>query len=187
MFPRRRKFSNAPNDIHPNRRRAVLTCRNSVPNCYLLPAHVVKLWQLNNCKESRAGIGADDITRCKRRDRWAPGDGSSSDGTQMVEAHIRCRVAAPGDAAAIFGVLAEVAAEIPLLMDTSDRRWPAIHVPIAPKWPPAAMPSETSLAALAKDGRCGIEHLDDVRTWMKGGLQITSIPGTSVGEDSVPL
>ena len=40
----------------------------------------------------------------------------------MVEAHIRCRVAAPGDAAAIFGVLAEVAPEIPLLMDTSERR-----------------------------------------------------------------
>jgi Trypsin-like peptidase domain len=61
--------------------------------------------------------------------------------------------------------------------------WPAIHVPIAPKWP---MPSETCLAALAKDGWCGIEHLDDVRTWMKDGLQITSIPGTSVGEDSDP-
>ena len=40
----------------------------------------------------------------------------------MVEAHIRCRVAARGDAAEIFAVLAEAAPEIPLLMDTSERR-----------------------------------------------------------------
>ncbi len=40
----------------------------------------------------------------------------------MVEAPIRCRVAARGDAAGIFTVLAEVAPEIPLLMDTSERR-----------------------------------------------------------------
>lgn len=40
----------------------------------------------------------------------------------MVEAHVHCRVAARGDAAGIFAVLAEVAPEIPLLMDTSERR-----------------------------------------------------------------
>ena len=62
--------------------------------------------------------------------------------------------------------------------------WPASYVPIAPKWPPAAMPSETSLGALAKDGRCGIEHLDDVRTWMEDGLQIVSISDPNVGKDS---
>ena len=62
--------------------------------------------------------------------------------------------------------------------------WPAIHVPIAPKWPPAAMPSETSLAALAKDGRYGIEHLDGVRTRVKDGLRITSISDTNVGKNS---
>jgi len=40
----------------------------------------------------------------------------------MVEVHIHCHVAAPGDAAGIFGVLAEVAREIPLLIDTRERR-----------------------------------------------------------------
>ena len=40
----------------------------------------------------------------------------------MVEAYIRCRVAARGDAAGIFAVLAEAAPEIPLLMDTSEQR-----------------------------------------------------------------
>jgi hypothetical protein len=40
----------------------------------------------------------------------------------MVEAHIHCRVAAADDAAGIFRVLAEVAPEIPLLMDTGERR-----------------------------------------------------------------
>ncbi len=40
----------------------------------------------------------------------------------MVEAHIHCRVAAPGDAAGIFGVLEQVASEIPLLIDTRERR-----------------------------------------------------------------
>jgi ribosomal protein S18 acetylase RimI-like enzyme len=46
----------------------------------------------------------------------------NSESGRMVEAHIRCRVAAPGDAAEIFGVLAEVAPEIPLLLDTVERR-----------------------------------------------------------------
>jgi len=40
----------------------------------------------------------------------------------MVEAHVHCCVAARGDAAGIFAVLGEVAPEIPLLMDTSERR-----------------------------------------------------------------
>ena len=40
----------------------------------------------------------------------------------MVEAHIQCRVAAPDDAVGIFGVLAEVAQEIPLRIDTGERR-----------------------------------------------------------------
>jgi hypothetical protein len=78
----------------------------------------------------------------------------------------------------LIGVISSGLDESPSFVSLS---WPAIHVPIAPKWP---MPSETSLAALAKDGWCGIEHLDDVRTWMKDGLQITSIVGTNVGEDS---
>jgi ribosomal protein S18 acetylase RimI-like enzyme len=40
----------------------------------------------------------------------------------MVEAHIHCRVAAPDDAAGVFRVLTEVAPEIPLLIDTRERR-----------------------------------------------------------------
>jgi ribosomal protein S18 acetylase RimI-like enzyme len=40
----------------------------------------------------------------------------------MVEAHIHCRVAAPGDAAGVFRVLAEVAPEIPLLIDTREHQ-----------------------------------------------------------------
>ena len=40
----------------------------------------------------------------------------------MVEANIHCRVAAPVDAAGILGVLAEVAPEIPLLIDTPERQ-----------------------------------------------------------------
>ena len=40
----------------------------------------------------------------------------------MVEALDRCRVAAADDAEGIFRVLAEVAPEIPLLIDTSERR-----------------------------------------------------------------
>lgn len=50
------------------------------------------------------------------------GDSWSSDGRRMVEALDRCRVAAADDAAGIFRVLAEVAPEIPLLMDTGERR-----------------------------------------------------------------
>jgi S1-C subfamily serine protease len=53
--------------------------------------------------------------------------------------------------------------------------WPATYVPIAPKWPPAAMPVETSLGALARAG-FGIEHLDDVETWWtEDGHQMVSI------------
>src|SRR5580698_7567565 len=51
------------------------------------------------------------------------------------------------------------------------------------RWPPAAMPSETSLGALAKDDRCGIEHLDDVRTWMNGEHWMVSISDPDVGKD----
>jgi ribosomal protein S18 acetylase RimI-like enzyme len=40
----------------------------------------------------------------------------------MVEAHIHYRVVAADDAAGIFRVLAEVAPEIPLLIDTNERR-----------------------------------------------------------------
>lgn len=54
--------------------------------------------------------------------------------------------------------------------------WPASYVPIAPKWPPVAMPSATSLGALAKQGLCGIEHLDDVSAWMEDGHWMVSIP-----------
>jgi hypothetical protein len=65
--------------------------------------------------------------------------------------------------------------------------WPATYVPIAPKWPPAAMPSETSLDALAKDGRCGIEQLDDERTWMEDGHQMVSISDPNLGKESNPV
>ena len=61
--------------------------------------------------------------------------------------------------------------------------WPATYVPIAPKWPPAAMPAETSLGALAKEGRCGIEHLDDVLTWVEDGRLMVSISDPNVGKD----
>jgi ribosomal protein S18 acetylase RimI-like enzyme len=40
----------------------------------------------------------------------------------MVEVQVHCRMAAPGDAAGIFSVLAEAAPEIPLLIDTAERR-----------------------------------------------------------------
>jgi ribosomal protein S18 acetylase RimI-like enzyme len=40
----------------------------------------------------------------------------------MIEAHLHYRVAAPGDSEGIFDVLAEVAPEIPLLIDTRERR-----------------------------------------------------------------
>ena len=40
----------------------------------------------------------------------------------MVEAHIHCRKAAPSDTLGIFGLLEEVAPEIPLLIDTGERR-----------------------------------------------------------------
>lgn len=62
--------------------------------------------------------------------------------------------------------------------------WPATYVPIAPKWPPAAMPAETSLGSLAKEGRCGIEHLDDVLTWTEDGHLMVSISDPNVGKDS---
>jgi S1-C subfamily serine protease len=53
--------------------------------------------------------------------------------------------------------------------------WPAIYVPIAPKWPPVAMPAETSLGALGLAG-FEIEHLDDVQTWWtEDGHQMVSI------------
>lgn len=50
------------------------------------------------------------------------GNSWSSDGRLMVEALVHCRVAAPGDAAGICGVLTEVAPEIPLLIDTRERQ-----------------------------------------------------------------
>jgi hypothetical protein len=81
----------------------------------------------------------------------------------------------------LVGVISSGLNESPSFVSLS---WPVIHVPIAPKWPPAAMPSETSLAALAKDGRYGIEHLDRMRTWVKDGLRMTSISDTNVGENS---
>lgn len=62
--------------------------------------------------------------------------------------------------------------------------WPATYVPIAPKWPPGSMPLETSLGALAKDGLCGIEHLDDVCTWMEGEHRWVSISDPNIGKDS---
>jgi GNAT superfamily N-acetyltransferase len=40
----------------------------------------------------------------------------------MVEVQVHCRMAARGDAAGIFSVLAEAAPEIPLLIDTAERR-----------------------------------------------------------------
>lgn len=81
----------------------------------------------------------------------------------------------------LIGVISSGLDDLPSFVSLS---WPASYVPIAPKWPPAAMPSETSLGALAKDGRYGIEHLDDVRTWMEDGLRMVSISDPNVGQDS---
>jgi hypothetical protein len=81
----------------------------------------------------------------------------------------------------LIGVISSGLDESPSFVSLS---WPASYVPIAPKWPPGAMPSETSLGALAKDGRCGIEHLDDVRTWMEDGHWMVSISDPNVGKDS---
>jgi hypothetical protein len=54
--------------------------------------------------------------------------------------------------------------------------WPATYVPIAPKWPPKLSEGSTSLGALAKQGLCGIEHLDDVIGWQTDdGHQMVSI------------
>ena len=78
----------------------------------------------------------------------------------------------------LIGVVSSGLNESPSFVSLS---WPAIYVPIAPKWPPATMPSETSLGALATDGRCGIEHLDDVRTWMEDGVRMVSISAPNVG------
>jgi hypothetical protein len=81
----------------------------------------------------------------------------------------------------LIGVISSGLNESPSFVSLS---WPASYVPIAPKWPPAAMPSETSLGALAKDGRCGIEHLDDLDTWMEDGHWMVSISDPNVGKDS---
>jgi len=54
--------------------------------------------------------------------------------------------------------------------------WPATYVPIAPKWPPGLSQAETTLGALAREGLAGIDHLDDVETWIDGdGRQMVSI------------
>jgi hypothetical protein len=54
--------------------------------------------------------------------------------------------------------------------------WPAIYVPIAPKWPPKLLEGPTSLGVLAKQGLSGIDHLGDVVTWQTDdGLQMVSI------------
>ena len=54
--------------------------------------------------------------------------------------------------------------------------WPATYVPVSPKWPPMLSRAQTSLAALAKEGLCGIEHLDDVVTWWSAdGHEMVSI------------
>jgi hypothetical protein len=56
--------------------------------------------------------------------------------------------------------------------------WPAIYVPITPKWPPKLSERPTSLGALAKQGLCGIENLDDVVTWQTDdGHHMVSISG----------
>ena len=79
----------------------------------------------------------------------------------------------------LIGVISSGLDESPSFVSLS---WPAIYVPIAPKWPPATKPSETSLAALAKDGWCGIEYLDNVRTWLEGQVQMMSISDPNVGK-----
>jgi Trypsin-like peptidase domain len=56
--------------------------------------------------------------------------------------------------------------------------WPATYAPIAPKWPPKLAQESTSLGAMAKQGLCGIEHLDDVVAWQTDdGQQMVSISG----------
>lgn len=73
----------------------------------------------------------------------------------------------------LIGVISSGFHEPPSFVSLS---WPATYVPIAPRWPPAAMPAETSLGALAKAGFC-IEHLEDVETWWTDdGHQMVSIP-----------
>ncbi len=62
--------------------------------------------------------------------------------------------------------------------------WPATYVPIAPQWPRAAMPAETSLGALAKVGHCGIEHLEDVIIWIEDGRQFVAMSDPKVGKAS---
>ena len=81
----------------------------------------------------------------------------------------------------LIGVISSGLDESPTFVSLS---WPASYVPIAPKWPPAAMPSETSLGALAKDGRCGIEYLDDVSTWMEDGVRMVSISDPNAPKQS---
>lgn len=81
----------------------------------------------------------------------------------------------------LIGVISSGLNESPSFVSLS---WPASYVPFAPKWPPAAMPSETSLGALAKDGWCGIEHLDDVRTWVEDGVRMVSISDPNAANQS---
>ena len=81
----------------------------------------------------------------------------------------------------LIGVISSGLDESPSFVSLS---WPASYVPIAPKWPPAVMQSETSLGMLAKQGLCGIEHLDDVRTWMEDGHWMVSISDPNGGKDT---
>jgi ribosomal protein S18 acetylase RimI-like enzyme len=73
-------------------------------------------------EETRSGARPTISFVAKRTELRTRGHGSSSDGRRMVEGQVQCRVAAPGDAAGIYGVLAEAAPEIPLLIDTRERQ-----------------------------------------------------------------
>jgi hypothetical protein len=72
----------------------------------------------------------------------------------------------------LIGVISTGFEEPPSFVSLS---WPATYVPISPRWPPAAVPLETSLGELAKAG-FGLEHLEDVETWWtEDGHQMVSI------------
>jgi hypothetical protein len=73
----------------------------------------------------------------------------------------------------LVGVISSGIAEADSFVSLS---WPAIYVPIAPKWPPMLSQAPTTLGALAREGLCGIDYLDDVLTWMtEDGHQMVSI------------
>ncbi len=83
----------------------------------------------------------------------------------------------------LIGVISTGLDEGPSFVSLS---WPAIPVPIVPKWPASIMPAETSLGAMATVGRCGIEHLERVHVGTKDGVLMASLSDPDNGQDSNP-